>query len=273
LEGFGPHALVFIFLALAAFLTAFYTMRQIGLTFWGDARTEEAKHANLGTGVVAVTMTFPLIVLAILAFAAGFVGVHPDFPLFGAIFSPHGNPFEHFVGATLLTEPEAIGINYFPVLVSFIVSLGGLYLGYVLYWVKPLTAGQIDPVVPVLGSLYTTLQHRYYIDEVYLAVFIKPSQWFAKNIAYEFLDKGVIDGFLHLIARVFTWIGDLLKNLNLWLIDGVGDGIPELIARFGRWFRWVQTGSVQQYMLLAGIAALLIAIVFALSTGVLHAAP
>ena len=125
----------------------------------------------------------------------------------------------------------------------------------------------------MLGSIYPTLQNRYYFDELYGIIFVRPMQWFAKNVAYEFIDKGVIDGILHLIARVFTWIGDLLKNLNLWLIDGVGDGIPELIGKFGGWFRWIQSGSVQQYMLLAAIAALLISIVFALSTGVLHAAP
>ncbi len=129
MEGFGTHALVFILLALAAFLTAFYTMRQFGLTFWGDSRTEEASHANLGRGIVCVTMTLPLIVLAFFAAVGGFVGVHPDFPLFGAIFAPNGNPIDAFVGATLLHEPESLPLNYFPVLVSFAVSLGGLYLG------------------------------------------------------------------------------------------------------------------------------------------------
>jgi NADH-quinone oxidoreductase subunit L len=272
LEGFGAHALVFILLSLAAFLTAFYTMRQIGLTFWGEPRTEEAKHASLGKGVIAVAMTLPLIVLAVFAFGAGFVGVNPQFPILGAIFSPNGNPFEHFVGATLLVEPEALGFNLFPVLVSFAASLGGLYIGYLMYWKKPLVAGEPDPLVNMLGSVYPALRNRYFFDELYGIVFIRPMQWFANNIASTFIDKGIIDGFLSLIARIFTWIGDLLKNLNLWLIDGVGDGIPELIARFGRWFRWIQSGSVQQYMLLVAIAALLIGIVFALSTGVLHAA-
>src|SRR5215475_1102020 len=105
-------------------------------------------------------------------------------------------------------------------------------------------------MINISTLIYPTPLHRYYIDEVYSVVFIRPFQWFANNVASTFIDKGIIDGFLHLIARVFTWIGDLLKNLNLWLIDGVGDGIPELIARFGRWFRWIQSGSIQQYMLL-----------------------
>ncbi len=273
LEGFGPHALVFICLALAAFLTAFYTMRQLGLTFWGEARTEEAKHANLGRGLVSATMTIPLIVLAFFAIVAGFVGVHPDFPIFGALFSPHGAPFAHFVGATLIAEPPEISLNYFPVLTSFVVALGGLGLGWLMYWRVPLVAGQPDPLISILGPLYGTLQNRYYFDELYIWAIVRPAQWFAKDVVSDFIDRGIIDGFLHLVARIFTWIGDLIKNLNLWLIDDVGDGIPELIGNLGAWIRRVQTGSVQQYLLVALAGALLIGLIFAVSAGFLSAAP
>jgi NADH-quinone oxidoreductase subunit L len=269
-EGHGAAALVFVMLALAAFLTAFYTMRQLGLTFWGEPRTEAAKHANLGQGIISVTMTLPLIVMAFFAVVAGFAGVHPDFPLFGAIFSPQYNWFQHFVGATLLEAPPALAFDIVPVLFSFTVALGGLWLGWVLYWRKPLEAGQPDPLIAILGTgLHTTLKNKYYVDELYFRVFVQPSQWFASAAVSQFIDKGIIDGTLHLIARVFTWIGDLLKLLNTWLIDGVGDGIPEYIAVFGRWFRRIQTGRVQQYLLYIVVAALIIAIIFAISTGVL----
>ncbi len=268
-EGFGPHALVFVMLALAAFLTAFYTMRQIGLTFWGEARTEQAKHANLGQGIVSATMTLPLIILAFFAIFAGFVGVHPDFPLLGGIFSPHGNPFAHFIGGTLLQEPPELPFNIIPVLFSFAVALGGLGLGYVMYWRKPLVAGQADPLVEMLGGLYPVLKNKYYVDELYIRVFIKPSQWFSRVVVSEFMDKGVIDGILHTIAKVFIFIGDFIKLLNIWLIDGVGDGIPELIGMFGKRFRRIQTGRIQQYMLYVAIAVILIAIIFIVSSGLL----
>ena len=284
-NGFGPHALVFILLALAAFLTAFYTMRQLGLTFWGEARTEAAKHASLGQGIVSLTMTIPLIMLAFFALTAGFVGVPSDFPLFGAIFSPEHNPFHHFVIETLPPNEMVAGFavpalhvdappfNALPVLVSFIVALGGLGLGYLMYWRKPLAAGEPDPLIGVLGeSVHTTLRNKYYLDELYQRVFIAPSQWFSRVVVSEFIDNGVIDGILHLIARIAVWIGDLFKVLNTWLIDGVGDGIPEGIGVFGRWFRRIQTGSVQQYMLFLAIAVLLIGVIFAVSTGIIQAA-
>ncbi len=273
-HGYGPHALVFVCLAVAAFLTAFYTMRQLGLTFWGEPRTEEAAHANLGQGVVSVTMTLPLIILAFFAIFAGFVGVPSDFPILGSIFSPEHNPFHHFVGATLLPEMQSASppFNIVPVLTSFVVALGGLGLGYMMYWRKPLVAGEPDPVIAILGDgLYTTLKNKYYFDELYTAIFIKPSQWFSRVVVSEFIDKGVIDTILHLIARLFVWTGDLIKVLNLWLIDGVGDGIPRAIGAFGVWFRRIQTGRAQQYLLFIAIAAILIGIIFAVSAGILQA--
>ena len=91
-----------------------------------------------------------------------------------------------------------------------------------------------------LGPLHPVLKNRYYLDDVYGAVFVKPSQWLAVQVI-AFLDRGIIDAILHVIARVFTWIGDLIKVLNLWLIDGVGDGIPIAIFNFGGWLRRMQT--------------------------------
>ncbi len=273
-HGYGPHALVFVLLALAAFLTAFYTMRQLGLTFWGEARTEAARHASLGQGIVSATMTLPLIILAIFALTAGFVGVPPDFPLFGAVFSPQTNPFFDFVKYTLLTElqPEKPLFNWIPVLTSFVVALGGLYAGYRMYWRKPLQAGEEDPLIGILGRpLHTTLRNKYYLDELYHVALIVPAQWLARVVS-EVLDRGVIDGVLMLIARVSIWIGDLFKVLNTWLIDGVGDGIPHLVAQFGSRIRRIQTGQAQQYLLIVAIAALVIGIIFAVSSGLLQAA-
>ena len=94
---------------------------------------------------------------------------------------------------------------------------------------------------------------------------MKPSQWLGKQVI-AFADKGVIDGFLHLIARIFTWLGDLVKVLNLWLIDGVGDGIPIAIYNFGGWLRRIQTGRVQQYMLIVLVAAVIIGVILILSS-------
>ncbi|MCY4008662.1 MAG: proton-conducting transporter membrane subunit, partial [Anaerolineaceae bacterium] len=265
-HGYAGHIFVFVMLVLAAFLTAFYTMRQLGLTFMGEARTEEARHANLGQGLVSFTMTLPLIILAFFAILAGYVGVHPDFPLLGSIFSAEYNPFFRFVGATLLEVPEKLKFNTIPVLFSFGIALGGIGLGWLLYWRKPLAAQQEDPLIGILGlQLHTLLKNKYYIDEWYRWLFLRPAHWVAHVVTDRFLDRTLIDGILHGIARVFVWLGDLMKVLNTWLIDGVGDGIPEGIAHSGRWLRRIQTGRVQQYLLFVVAAAILVGAVVAVT--------
>jgi NADH-quinone oxidoreductase subunit L len=275
-EGFGPQALVFFVLALAAFMTAFYTMRQLGLTFWGEARTEEAEHAGLGgaRNIVSQTMQLPLIILAVFALIAGFIGVPPDFPILGAIFAPEGNPFFNFVKYSVPQlegiEPVKPPFSLIPVLTSFGVALGGLYLGWLLYWREPLQAGEEDPVKQALpGPIYNTLKNKYYIDELYAVLFVQPSKWLAHQVNVV-IDKGIIDGILHLIARVFTWIGDLFKLLNSWLIDGVGDGIPRWIFQFGGWMRGSQTGRIQQYLLVVLVAVLVLGIFFAVTSGAIN---
>jgi NADH-quinone oxidoreductase subunit L len=277
-EGFGPHALVFFFLAVAAFLTAFYTMRQIALTFLGEPRTEEAEHAGLGgpRNIISQTMQLPLIILAFFALFAGFIGVPPEFPIFGAIFAPDGNPFFDFVKYSINLDIHNIApvkppFNWIPVLTSFGVALGGLWLGWMMYGRKPLQAGEEDPLIKILGRpVYMTLQNRYYFDDLYRLVFVVPSKWIGEQVNV-FLDKGIIDGILHFIARVFTWIGDLFKVMNMWLIDGVGDGIPRAIYNFGGRMRDAQTGRIQQYLLAVLIATVVIGIVLAVSSGAVTA--
>ncbi len=145
-----------------------------------------------------------------------------------AILSPEHSWFHHFVGGTLLDEPPVVAFNWIPLLTSFVVAFGGLGLGYLMYWRKPLVAGEPDPLIGILGErFHNTLKNKYYVDELYVRVFVTPSQWFSRVVVSQFIERGIIDGILDLLARVFTWIGDLLKLLNVWLIDGVGDGIAE----------------------------------------------
>ncbi len=266
-EGFGPAIFVFILLVLAAFLTAFYTTRQLAMTFAGEPRSEAAAQAGLGgpRSMVSVLMQGPLLVLAVFAVIAGFVGVHPDFPLFGAIFSPSGNPFHEFVGGTLPHHPPTLAFNLIPVLFSFVVALGGIYLGYLVYWRKPLAAGQVDPTQAALDrispAIYAAMRNKFYVDELYDAVFVKPAYWFSETVVSRVLDRGLIDGVLHFIARAATVIGETFKRFNRVVIDGVGDGIPQGIGAFGRWFRAIQSGNIQQYLLMVALSVIVIGIV------------
>ena len=113
---FLGHSAVFWTLAVAAFLTAFYTMRQITLTFLGEARTEAAAHARENVW----TMTAPLVLLAVFAVAAGWAGIPEHFPVIGGLVP---NWFHHFVGS-MLGETHEAEFQLAPLLASLVVALG-----------------------------------------------------------------------------------------------------------------------------------------------------
>ncbi len=247
-DAFGHgHMTVFIVLAIAAFLTAFYTMRQITLSFFGEPRTGAAEHAH----ETPWTMTTPLVILAVFAIGYGWVGIPEHFPVIGGLLP---NWFHDWVGSTLPHHPEAVEFSFVPLLTSLGVALGGLFFGWLVY--RNIKAGQEDPLKKPLGPLYTLFQNKYYFDELYDVIFIKPAIWFSETFSYKWMDRGMIDGSLHGIARVAYRLGSIFRDyIDVPIINGFGDLVGEGVKKLGKALRVIQTGKVQQYMVIALVLA------------------
>ncbi len=240
---------VFGILALAAFITAFYTMRQITLTFLGKPRTQEAEHAHES----ARSMTFPLIVLAVIALTIGWVGIPEDFFLIGG-YVP--NWLHEFLAVLSPDHPKAVAFNFIPVLTSIFVGLSGLFLGWFVY--RRIPVGGKDPLRH-LGPIYKLSYNKYYFDEIYDFIFRRPADWFAETFVYRILDRTIIDGFLHFLARSILAIGAFLRNyIDLPIINGAGDFVGDGTKWMGRTFRVIQTGRIQEYLVMGLIFAVLI---------------
>jgi NADH-quinone oxidoreductase subunit L len=243
-DAFGHgHWVVFITLAVAALLTAFYTMRQISLTFFGKPRSQAAEHAH----ETPWTMTTPLVILAFFAVAAGWVGIPEHFPGLGGIIP---NWFHEFVGGTLMVHPEAVSFNFIPLLTSLFVALGGLGLGWLVY--RNFRAGDLDPVEAFLGPLHKVLKNKYYFDELYDTLFVQPAYWVAETFTSLWMDRTVIDGILHWFAYITGVIGNFLRDvIDKPIVNGSGDWVAETTKKIGGVVKAIQTGRVQQYMILA----------------------
>ncbi len=236
----GGHMAVFITLAVAALLTAFYTARQITLVFLGEPRSQSAAHAHESHPV----MTLPLVVLAFFAITAGWVGIPQAFPALGQL-SPAW--FQHFIGSMVGFE-EVEGHSLVPLLTSLVVSLGGLTLGWLVYR-RVKKAEAKDPMRSALGPLFTLFQNKYYVDELYQILFIRPANWVAETLVYKVMDQTIIDGILHGIAKLGMWIGKGLRfGFDLPVVNGAADGLAKGTAGLGAQLRKAQTGRVQQYM-------------------------
>lgn len=256
---------VLVMLASAAFLTAFYTMRQIGMTFAGKPRTPLAEHAHESNKF----MTIPLVILAIFAIGLGWVGIHEEFLATEGVFT---NYFHHFVittieepmielheaGLTPVDVAEQLEWSWIPLVTSMVVALGGIAVGWAVYGRKPLPAGKPDPLIRTLGPLHTFLNHKWYWDELYHILFYRPTVWFSETFASEWVDKGVIDGTLSLIVRAIYGFGYYCKRFEEIVISGGVDKVKDGALWLSRESRTLQSGKIQEYALYSGLLAVVL---------------
>jgi NADH-quinone oxidoreductase subunit L len=247
---------VFILLAVSALMTAFYTMRQITMTFLGKPRTEAAAHAHESSW----WMVAPLVLLAIFAVCFGWFGIPDNFL---GLDLGESNRIHHFVIYTLPEHlhHETLPFNFVPLLTSLVVALGGLFLGFQVYNNKLSSPETPDPMSRVLGRVFVWMNGKWYFDELYDWAFVRPTKRVAAWV-YVFIDRTIIDGILHGVARVTMRYAELNRLFDRVIVNGGGDAVAEGVKAFGRNFRQIQTGQVQNYLFLALINALVLAIVY-----------
>jgi len=230
-----------------AFLTAFYMFRLLFLTFSGDFRggSELEHHLHESPFI----MTLPLIILGVLSVIGGYVGV-PEVLSFMRVFGDVS--IGSFLGPVFGGGEvhSSSGLE----LVVMGISTGVVFLGIGLaYYFYVIDRGLPERVASRFPGLYRLLFNKYYVDEIYNAVFVKGTLRLTE-IAGGF-DLKVIDGLVNLSARLTTFF----SSINGWLDNMIIDGAVNLIANStiytGRELRLIQTGKIQTYLLLSLIGA------------------
>jgi len=217
----GGQVAVWALGAGGAFLTAFYMLRCYYVVFEGRSRVEEkaAHHLHESPPV----MTMPLVVLAVFAALVGLVGVPPEHGLYHRFVEP---VFAAAKGAA----PHAAPVGELPMaLLSLAIALGGVWVATQFYVRSPETPARLVERHPVM---YRILLNKYYVDELYDAVFVQP------------------------IHRGSVW---LWEKFDARCIDGSVDGVGALVRVGSLLLRRLQTGYVSSYVLsfLVGVVAIL----------------
>ncbi|MDQ4076206.1 MAG: NADH-quinone oxidoreductase subunit L [Chloroflexota bacterium] len=238
--------IVLVLLTVTAVLTAFYTGRQLGLTFFGEERTEEAEHAHESPP----SMLIPLGVLSLFALIGGFVnipaGVIPGWEGFHGL----GHMLEEVHGSAGI-EYHALGFNWFLALLTG--GLGTLAFagGIALY------AGRARDPLRYLGPLWWAMERKWFVDEIYRFTVILPAVVTANALARIDMDW-LIDPIVNGVGQA----GRLMSDLNGWIdrniVDGMVNFVGIIMDESSRALRLIQTGRVQNYLviLLAGLLAL-----------------
>ena len=195
---------------VAALMTAFYMMRLVTMTFLGANRTGEREREHLHEA--PWIMTGPLVVLGILSVVGGLINLpafagghhwletwlHPVLEpalRFTALELPHGTTEYLLIGGAVL------------------VAALGLWLGY------RATAGSAIPVAaeaPPERGFWRVLHRKYYVDEIYHALLVRPLVGLSRLVLWKGVDKGIIDGLLvhgsAAVARGLGWLGGRLQT-------------------------------------------------------------
>ncbi|MFN8641257.1 MAG: NADH-quinone oxidoreductase subunit L [Candidatus Binatia bacterium] len=213
------HTWLWLIGVVAAGMTAFYVFRAYFLAFEGVSRVDHEKRHHLHES--PSTMTIPLVVLALLSLVGGFIGL-PHGLLWGDEIGHYLEPSVAVLGH--LPHPSS-GTLMFLIAVASGVGLAGIGLDYLMYGQQSDLA---DRIAARLRAIYTLLWNKYYVDELYEALFINP---------YVRLSR-------------YFW-----QTVDAGLIDGAVNGVGDLVRVVGGRVRRLQTGNVQAYALVMLIGA------------------
>lgn len=212
---------------VGAMFTAFYMFRMLFLTFYGSFRgtTEQASHLHESP----LSMTIPLILLAVLSIVGGFIGLP-------AVLGGHHwlEQFLRPVFALSTAKTPHLELDHYTEYLLMAISVGGAliamlvaYRRYIKRYYVPVSDDQPR------GFLATLSYNKYYVDEIYQLLITRP---------------------LDALSSFFYNIVDKLA------IDGIVNGIGKVALEASRGFRLLQTGNIGFYIFLMvlGVIAMLL---------------
>ena len=225
---------------ITAFITSFYMFRLLFMTFFGDyhgVQVDQHGRGSHGHGEPhesPMVMLVPLIILALLSVVGGLVGI--------------GNGFEHFLapvfgsgeaaGAT--GEAAGRGTEFLLMGVSVLVAVSGAILAWVLYVSKPYLPQKI---ANSLNGFYTAVVHKYYIDEIYAAVFVKPLIDGSTRILWQGVDRNVIDATVNNSADAAGHVSDEVRHMQSGNLRSYAGWIAAGSAAVIAYMIWKWTGA------------------------------
>ncbi|MFM9197952.1 MAG: NADH-quinone oxidoreductase subunit L, partial [Planctomycetia bacterium] len=242
-------SILFYAVAGGAFLTAFYMFRLWFMTFAGTPRDHHvADNAHESPNV----MVAPLVVLSVLAVVAGWTlpggfslpnRLEQARPAGTAVATTGGYLFG---GLTIPAEHDShVGaVHVTATLTAFCTAAAGVLLAAAMYLWRVISP---DAVAAMFRPVYAFLANRWYFDELYHAIFVRPA--FAIAGLASGTDRGVIDRLIDGIA----WSARQLAGLDAWIDRTIVDGLVNATAtatwNLGLELKKLQTGRLRQYVM------------------------
>ena len=222
-------------LTIAAALTAVYMTRMMWYTFHGENRTGPGERGELRES--PWVMTVPLVVLAVGAAAGGWLNIPELLPL-----GPTGG-LEHWLEPVVGSAQAAVGHGTLPhaeastefALIGVATLIAVLSVSIAIWRLRAVALVPAKEDTRVEHGFWKVLQQKYYVDEIYDAIIVRPAYAISNVLFFKGVDRGLVDGLT---------------------VNGIGWRVPWMMGRLGS---ALQSGRVSVYawILLLGAAAVL----------------
>ena len=219
------HSPILYYLGIgAAMMTAFYMFRLYFLTFRGSFRGTEEQHYHLHESPAAITI--PLIVLAILSIIGGYVGlpeVMSEHNAIASFLSPVVTDFgDHHLAPATEWILMAVSVAGAVIMIIFAYSINK----------KP-------NFVPNTG-LAKVLENKWYVDEIYDAIVVRPIEAFSRFLD-KYAERRGIDGVVNGVGKTVRWGGDRLRLLQSGQVGFyIFIMVMGIVVLFGLSFFWIK---------------------------------
>jgi NADH-quinone oxidoreductase subunit L len=224
---------------VTAFITSFYMFRLLYMTFFGDYRGAQADaHSSHGHDAHGhgephespIVMLAPLMILAVLSLLGGLVGI--------------GNRFENFLapvfGSAEAAEAASHSTELLLMAISVAVAFLGWWMAYLLYYKRPELPQKI---ADALDGLYVAVVHKYYIDELYAALFVKPLIDGSTRILWQGVDRKIIDAAVNDAGDGARRVSDEVRHMQSGNIRSYAGWIAAGSAAVIAFMVWMWTGA------------------------------
>jgi NADH-quinone oxidoreductase subunit L len=194
-QGTGGQVLWFVGL-VTALLTSLYMFRLWYMTFLGESRSRDV-HPHESPW----SMLGPLVILAILSICGGWIGIGDGLGRFGAFLAP--------VTGAYASESSTPHLELILSIAAVAVALIGWYIAYLFYSKKPEQPAALAAAMP---GAYKLISNKYYVDEIYGAVVVKPLLAGSRWVLEGFVDWVVLGGIAWLLGGIAMLCGAILQR-------------------------------------------------------------
>jgi len=197
----------------AALLTAFYMTRLMLYTFHGPNRTGDAARAHLHEA--PWVMTGPLVALGVLSAVGGIMNL-PDLVRGGERLAHWLEPVTRASAALWPEAPVGAATEWTLIAIAVVVALTGIVGALRLLRPEALVPAKVAPPETGLGRL---LWKKWYIDEIYDTLIVRPVMWLSRVVLWKVVDEKIVDGAgvngTAAVSRALGWLGSRLQTGEL----------------------------------------------------------